>query len=560
MINTNYYLEKILDEKFSKMYDDELGLFGVEVDNRKSGYHTKAVGFRHIMRESAIYASAALICDIKKYEAQAIKMLGRICESQDTDPQSPTCGLWGYYYEEPPCDMYNPDYNWADFIGKWLVCVLKKCPDKLGADLCEKLREAVRLAAYCSVKRNVKVDYTNIRIMSPFLQIAAGELSGDKVVFDHGKKALTEFLEYTEKNTAFTEYNSSTYTIVALDELAKMIELFEDSECVEIAKKLNIYAWKQFTIHYNDKIKQLAPPQSRAYKNIDNGQLGEIIYLGTDGKYGTPLDGHTEVDTLVFTPKCPDELLCDFEFGIERFDVHNFFKALPGYDYQGDMGKASVTSYTYMTDTYSVGCFSCADFWVQKRPLMAIWGGDKPTFMRLRAFHNDYDFCSGLVRASQNKNTIVAAMGFCTDRGSFHFSLDKNKTGIFNFEKLFFRLETGGYTDELTIEQKGNIITVCDRGISININISCFIFDGKDAKIVVDNQNKCIDFICYDGEDKVIDINTLCDTYGIFTLTVNGDAPDAMVCDMGDNVCASCDGATITFPKRPKTLVESIER
>ena len=560
MTGTNYFLEKILDKNFGEMYDESFGLFGKEVDYRKNGYHSKEYGYRHIMRESAIYASAALICNIEKYEGKAKIMLEKICDAQDKNPQSPTFGLWGYLFEETPDRMLNPDYNWADFIGKWLVCVLRLCPDKLSDTLKQKLLVAVNNAAQCSMKRNVKIDYTNIRVMSPFLQIAAGELTGNKVIFDHGKEALTSLLEYTQFNTAFTEYNSSTYTITAIDEIAKMLVLFKDEECLETAKKLNVFAWKQFSIHYNDKIKQLSPPQSRAYKNIDNGQLGEIIYLATDGKYGTPLCGNSEVDTLVFPPKCPEELLGDFQYKKERFDIHEFFKADKKYEYQGDMGTGSVTSYSYMTDTYSMGCFSCADFWVQKRPLMAIWGKDKPAFLRLRSFHNDYDFCSGLVRAAQNKNTIIASAGFCTDRGSFHFSLDKNKSGIYNFEKLFFRLDADGYTDEMTIDQKDNIITLTDRDMKITINVSSFVFDGKKGKIVIDNENKNIDFICYEGEDKVIDLNTLADSYCIFTLSTNADAPDAEIKENGDNINASIEGASVTFPKTPRTLAESICR
>lgn len=561
MINTTPFIEKILDEKFEKMYDDKICLFGLEVDNRKNGYHTKAYGYRHILRESAIYASATLLCDNKKHRQKALKMLDVICDSQDTNPDSPTLGLWGYYVEEPPCDMYNPDYNWADFIGKWLVAVLGSCPDKLGDELYSKLKNAVRLAAYCSVKRNVKIDYTNIRVMSSFLQIAAGELSGDKVLFDHGKQALEKFVEYTRFNTAFTEYNSSTYTITAIDEISKMLALFKDTECIQFAKELNSYAWKQYSIHYNDNIKQLSPPQSRAYRNIDNGQLGEFIYIGTEGKYGLPLMGKSEVDTLVFPPKCPEELICDFEFESSRSDVHSFFKADKKYEYQGDMGKGAVTAYSYMTNEFSLGCFNCCDLWVQKRPLMAIWGMDKPTVLRLRSIHNDYDFCSGIVRAIQKDNTVLAAFGLCTDRGSFHFGLDKNKSGIFEFEKLFFRLEADGYIDELTISQKGNIITVKDRDVIVNINISDVLFDGKKIDVIVNNDNKYIDFVYYDGKNKTIDINNLGATYGVFTLAVNGDAPTAKVFKNDDFTTAKIDDETnITFPTKPTTLEQSIRR
>ena len=141
------------------------------------------------------------------------------------------------------------------------------------------------------------------------------------------------------------------------------------------------------------------------------------------------------------------------------------------------------------------------------------------------------------------------------------FGLDKNKSGIFEFEKLFFRLEADGYIDELTISQKGNIITVKDRDVIVNINISDVLFDGKKIDVIVNNDNKYIDFVYYDGENKTIDINSLGATFGVFTLAVNGDAPTAKVFQNDDFTTAKVDDETnITFPTKPTTLEQSIRR
>lgn len=209
-----------------------------------------------------------------------------------------------------------------------------------------------------------------------------------------------------------------------------------------------------------------------------------------------------------------------------------------------------------MTKDYSIGCFNCQDLWVQRRPLMAIWGKDKPAFMRLHAIHNDYDFCSGLVYAKQNKNKILAGIGLCTDHGSFHFVLDKNKDGIYDFEKLYFCLEFGGYTDKLTISQNGDVITVYDRGVTFNIKICEWMYDGINGKINIDNDKKVIGFICVDTPEKV-DIGKLDSTFGIFTIAVNDDAFDAVIEHKDNIVTAKADDLAIRFSSKPLKFEDS---
>ncbi len=540
-----------------KKYDEKVGLLGGEIDFRKNGYHSKAHGYLHFLRDSIDFAGAALLCGADEYEEYAKRMLDIICDCQDKDPQSETFGLWSYIYEEPLDKMIAPDYNWADFFGKWLVAILKKCPEKLGNDLYQKVKIAAKNAAYCSVKRNVGPDYTNIAIMSSLQMICAGEILDDQKLFDHGKSKLKTLLGYTEYNTAFSEYNSSTYTIVAIEEIAKMLELFDDKECIQIAKKLNVYAWNQLTNHYNVNIMQLSAPQLRAYCDLETGNVGAIIYLGTNGKYGKiPDNYYIGMDAMSFPLHCPDELLADFNFGNERFINHHYYKVDCTDHFDAPKGLFDCHAYTYMTKDYSIGSFNSQDLWVQRRPLMAVWSKDKPAFMRLHAIHNDYDFCSGLCYAMQNKNKILAGIALCTDHGSFHFVLDKNKNGIYDFEKLYFSLEFGGYTDELNITQNGDVITVCDRNMTFNIKICKWMYDGKCGKINIDKSKKVIEFICTDTP-KTIDINKLDDTYGIFTIAVNDDAFDAMVEHSDNVVTAKADDLAVRFSSKPLKFEDS---
>ena len=220
---------------------------------------------------------------------------------------------------------------------------------------------------------------------------------------------------------------------------------------------------------------------------------------------------------------------------------------------EGHSGLHSMTAYSYMTPTYNLGCLSGADLWVQRRPLMATWNAEKPAYLKLRCIRDDYDFCSGIVHATQYKNTVLAATAFATDHGSFHFVLDENKSGIYDCNRLFFRLELGGYTEEATIKEDGDAILISDRGTEIRIMVKEWMYDGKKAEIKIDPENKYIDLVCFDGDVRSVNFNTLKDSFGVFTITVNGEAIAPIVEEKGDMLHAYLEGNADVSLKCSKT-------
>lgn len=322
-------LQQIRIEEDYKFYDPKTGLLTKQVDNRKNGYHSKAYGYYSHVADNFCFAGAVILTGYEKYYDVAKSIIDKLCDVQDTDPNSDTYGLWSYYYEEPLKDMIAPDWNWADFCGKWLVAIIKKHPERVGEKLLNKITDTIKHTAYCSMKRNVDPGYTNIAIMSSMHIICAGEILKDDVLFNHGKKKLSTLVAYTEYNSSFSEYNSSTYTIIAIEEIAKMLTLFDDKECIKMAKKLNYYAWKPLCDHFNINIMQLSAPQLRAYTDIETGNISAVLYLGTNGKYGKiPENYFIGMDLMSFPFACPDELLDTFEFGDERFISHHYAKKM----------------------------------------------------------------------------------------------------------------------------------------------------------------------------------------------------------------------------------------
>ena len=529
-------LDYLLKDKRER-FDEEEGMVARNLENAGAGYHTRRLGKTHDIKENTGYAAALFLAEQEQEYDRAIKILHRVCDVQDTRKDSKTFGLWSYYLEEDLDHMIAPDYNWANFVGRDLLAICILCKDKLPQDLERNLHQAIRNAAECTVRRNVAADYTNISIMGSLTIIAAGELLQDERLFNIGKERLRKLYEYTKVTTAFSEYNSSAYVVIALQEIARMLVFFKDEECRFMAQELNRYGWAMLASHYNISIGQLTPPQMRSYKDVDNGTLAWIVWDGTDGKYGYPLQTNAspkdvvDIDSLLYVvPKCPQECFELFEKK-EAFLAHTFYRQNTirqcGEDTTiiRELDSPDLTAYSYKTPYYSMGAFALCDCWNQRRNVMVVWDKEQPKTFRLRGIHNGYDFCSGMAYTQQDKGQILGHLGLVTDRGSFHYILDKDKSGVYDVQELSFRFELGGNTEGIFIEQvdkegPGRDFIISDGPMFIRLHIEKWVFDGQEREVRLSEDGKAVVLVGYEGPSKRVDTNKLGDTYGVFTLNV----------------------------------------
>ncbi len=530
--------DRLLDEA-AGAYDEAEGMVARDYRHWVGGYHTRRTGRTHVVRDTADYAAAALILKREKDYDRAIKGLYRLCELQDVREGSKTFGLWPYYLEEDLEHMLAPDYNWSDFIGKDLIGVCALCRDRLPEALYTRLLAAIRNAMECSIRRNVGEDYTNMSIMGCMTVTAAGELLGEERFLEIGRGRLERLYEYTRYNGAFSEYNSSAYVLVAINEIMRMLAFFRDRTCRGIAWELNMYAWEMLAVHYNASLGQLTPPQARAYRDVDNGSLAWTIWQGTGGRYGRYPDeegfrqGAVSLESLCFPPKCPGELFPLFEEG-ELFLAHTYYRRNSLRSREADLtiireqDSPDLTAYSWKTQVLSMGAFGMCDCWGQRRNVMVVWDRERPKCFRLRCIMGEYDFCSGFTRAVQNKNMILGHWGLVTDRGSFHYILDKDKSGCYETDSLYFSFELGGDTEGLQIRQKGKDFLIWDKAVRIRLHVEKWFFDGKEAKVKVSENGKSVILMGYEGPVKRLDTRRLGDTWGVFTLTAESAAEAAV--------------------------------
>lgn len=534
MEECNRLLEKRLAELHG-MWDEKEGLIGEYRADMGAGYHSRRTGTVHETNKSAEYASAILyLRDTNHYE-RAAKAFCRLAELQDTDKESRTFGLWSYYAEESISDMAAPDYNFADFIGKHFIYALSMRSECFAGETIEIMRKALRNAVECSIKRNVSPDYSNISMMSIMTIISAGELLGDERIFSIGKERLKKAYEYNMYCGAFSEYNSSTYTPLLIAELTRMMQFFKDEECREMAIKLHDMAWLSLSIYFNAAAGELSPPQKRAYRDIDDGQLRAFVYIGTKGRYGS-FDGADKLvlSFLTLPFECPEKYIENFECHGNRFTEKTYYKENKIRTSDEDtvivrnINSPDLKAYTYMSGEYSIGAFDKSDLWNQRRTCSVVWktGGRIRSF-RLRGIKGDYDFCSAVTSADMYENKIAAAVGFVKDHGDFHYILDKQISSKVKTERIAFVFELSGDCEDVKILRKGNAFEISDGSLTIYLNILEWIFDGEKAEIRLNEEKKTIELIGYEGQEKIIDFESIRESYGLFTMSVNEDIKNA---------------------------------
>ena len=402
---------------------------------RSPGYHTTLHGgMIHSTRSSLHYAVALLDTGDRALLERAEAILRRVIALQDQDPNSKTYGLWSWFLEEPLAQMSPPDWNWADFCGVALLQVALDHRHRLSPDLAQGVDAAIQHAARSIRKRNVGPGYTNIAIMGAYVTMVAGELYGWKEMADYAKARWRDFCEYTREQGAFNEYNSPTYTIVALEELGRMLLHVQDPDFRRQAEAMHRLAWEEIALHFHAPTRQWAGPHSRAYSTLLDDRVLALVQNATQGRVNFGVDKPAMSD-IRLPLACPA-------------DLEPYFTSLPRTRMvrkQFIAGQPPVVGTTCLAPEFALGTVSRGDLWNQRRALLAFWGDAKsPSYLLLRFLRDGYDFAAVQFFSAQETGRVLAAMNFATDGGGRHISLDRLKDGRFPAEDLRLRLEFGG--------------------------------------------------------------------------------------------------------------------
>lgn len=435
------------------------------------GYHSKVPpGVRvHTTRGSLLYAQALVERGRLDDLARAARIIRAVLALQDTDPTKATYGVWPWLLEEPLAKMAPPDWNWADFLGASLAEMLVAHPDRLEPDLRTAMRTSVGHAAAAIRKRNVGPDYTNIALMGGVVTAAAGEILADQALLAYGRDRLQRCVAHARHHGNFTEYNSPTYTMVALEEAERGLRLIRDKDARSAAEELRRIAWRTIAESFHPATAQWGGPHSRAYSD----RLTDKTLQRLSDRTGLKLLDKPAVILPEYAPPCPPEL-------VERM------RRLPADPVElkrsfvrSREGKDLICGVTWMTADATLASVNRCETWVQRRPILGYWTAPgEPAVFRVRLLKDGKDFSSGHLTTVQEGPALLTVLSAHANRGDWHISLDRPKDATFRLGELCWRFQVQGKDAAARAVGAGRYEVVCGRR-RVVIHTADGEFDGQ---------------------------------------------------------------------------------
>ncbi len=502
-------------------YSPEQQMLGMPF--RSPGYHSQVAGgtWVHPTRESLNYAAALLVrnqpagfdqaggANRAADADRAADVIRKVLSLQDTDPEHKTYGIWPWLLEEPLEKMAPPDFNWADFCGATIALILVDHGTLLSDDLKQAMRASLGHAVRAIRKRNVQPSYTNIAIMGGVVCAAAGELLDDEEMLRYGRDRLERTVEHARHHGGFNEYNSPTYTMVALRECDRALHLVRDPATREAAETLRRLAWQTIAESFHPATGQWAGPHSRTYSDLVFPYIADYLVDQTGAAVVVhPAAAKTEkprTPELFPGRACPEELAARFQslpknpLTIERTFVR-----------QEDPVKSTVGT-TWLIHDACLGSVNRSSFWTQRRMLVGYWKteADPAVVLRMRFLHDGRDFASMGVATRQDAGRTLSLLYPIRNRGDWHPGLDRPKDGIFRAKDFRVRYELRGCGVKAERLDSGHfVLSAGDYKAVILPAVSHF--DGREIRWQMAQHEgfAAIEGICYHGPEKEFDFRS----------------------------------------------------
>ncbi len=463
------------------------------------GYHTRVPdgAWVHPTRDNLDYALALLAAGGREREERARAVIRAVLALQETEPTAATYGLWPWLQEEPLHQMAPPDWNWADFCGARLAHIVADHDDQLDDEVRRRVRAALGHAAWSIFRRNVGPAYTNIAVMGAGVCLAAGELLGEPRLAAYGRARLRRLEAHALEHGGFAEYNSPTYTMVAVHECERILQLVGDEEARDAAERLRARLWEDIAAHYHPPTGQWAGPHSRAYHDLLPAAVRREL-LAAGGVCPSCGGPSSEIHHL----PCPDHVatalarLEDTE--VERH--HDFVRAPTWHD--------SRHGTTWMDQQACLGSINHEDTWTQRRVLLAYWrlAEAEPAVLRARVLRDGRDFASGCVYQRQHRQRVLTVFGLRRDRGDFHVHLDRPADGLFRASDLRVRYELRAAGAQARALGGGRFALVAGTHQAVVHTVPGH-FDGQAVRWESgsDGDHAWVDGICFTGGERVLD-------------------------------------------------------
>ncbi len=491
----------------------------------------------HPTRDSLECAARLLEANEPAYRELSCTMIAKVISLQDTHPSSRTYGVWPWYLEEPLGKMVMPDLNWAAFLGKTLLYIWIHHRDQLPPDLREQVRVSILRACESIRRRPLHPGYTNIASMNSYVAIVAGEQLNEPNVLSHGRAFFDQWYDYTMFHGSFTEFNSPTYTRVAIGVVSRMLADFRDPERKAKARQINDMLWAHLARRFHEPTWQWAGPYSRAYHYVERAGFAEQITRVFAGKVQLVPSDTLGPDVWDWRhPECPPVSLARYFAPLTspREEVEVFFRqdhilpnslGLTG----GRKSVIPVVGTTYLHPKFALGSANFSGFWEQQVGLIAHWGDhQRPAYMAMRLLNERHGFCSGALACVQDKGDALVAVLFLTDFGDEFIDLDRLPNQKLTTNHLRIEFELGGLSSppEPGARSLDAPLEISDRGTHVSVKYLGGTFAGQPPRMEITRERRstALTLHLYEGPQKAFHLPTLNPAFCLFAVRVTDES------------------------------------
>ena len=327
----------------------------------------------HVTRDGARLAHRLIANGCERDLERAVPILEAVLAAQELDAADPHAG--NFYWMAEDSDVV--DLNAVSFILADLIPMLADYPDRIdraercaGGSLRSRLTEAVRAGLEATRRLDVHPGYTNIVMFDIHNTLLGGELLGDRELLERGRRKLEEFIALTNRGGHPFEFNSPTYTPIALRTLDAIAERCSDRTVRILAETMASRIALSIALHLHPQTGRWAGPHGRSYTDaVSSGVTGreeKMSALFADGTHSW-LHALTDVDrpdmevTECISPEqdfaMTTWLSRSFSLGTAASPFHSQSNVVIGY-YRRSPDSPSDVFYTrYLTDDKWYGDF-----------------------------------------------------------------------------------------------------------------------------------------------------------------------------------------------------------
>lgn len=207
-----------------------------------------------------IYDYALLLAESGEHPRRIDRLVRLGERMQDTDPQSPTCGNFRWYWRTDKVT----DLNAVEFVSHHMIPLWAGHRDTLSPATRARLERTLRRAAGGVLRHKVSPSYTNIAIANAVNLILLGEQFGRQDAQTQGLRRLEDVCRTTGLR-GICEYDSPTYYGVALDLLVLLDKYVQSPRARRAGRAMLEMFWTDIAVNWYAPGHHLGGTHSRSY-------------------------------------------------------------------------------------------------------------------------------------------------------------------------------------------------------------------------------------------------------------------------------------------------------